>query len=223
MWCSDNTTNLVVFMKTRADSADWFDNLSIKQVTNGDVRAAFNGYFGGTLYGGTVRAGTFYGNAAGLTGLVSAVTAGVNQITVGASNITGNIVLAGSLVDVAGASITTVTVQRADYLSFQFSAPTNDYYQYSYAMPRNETSTMSKVWAQTDHGTATFSIVYAPWTQLYSVCYTNLNNVQATVTGNWYTSGWTDSVLPPSNRVGVKVLTVGATCTNLSVGVRVTY
>jgi hypothetical protein len=223
MYCSSSATNLVVKFQTTGAASDWFDDLSIKAVTNGDVRAAGVGYFGGSVYAPDYYGGNFHGNAGFLTGLVSAVTAGVNQITVGSSNIIGNINLVGSLVTASGGSITTITVSRAEYLSFQITAPTNNYYEKTWAMPRQETGTLSEVWAQTDHDTCTFSVVYAPYNVNYATCYTNLYNVNATPTGNWYSSGWTYGGLPASNKIGVKVLTVGATCTNLSVGVRLTY
>jgi len=183
-------------------------------VTNMLVNWAFTNLAINTT--GSVTALKFIGDGSGLTGVVSVVTGGVNQVTVGGSNLVGNITLNGAGVVFGGPG--TATVTQIEYIERTF-APVTANYEMIWGMPRDETLTLEKVWGKTSDFPATFSIVSQVAGDGWRVYSTNTAPIAANSSGVWCTN-FVSSTIASGSVWGIWVSDVDPRTTNLTVGIR---
>jgi len=183
--------------------------------TNGSIYVTGSLYSAGSAYvTGTVYAASFVGSGVGLTGVISAVTGGVNSVTAGGSNFTGNIVLNGTGFGYGGPG--TITVTRVDYMCRNIALATNIYEQ-SLEGPRDEEMTIVKIFAKADAYQATFNLISyptnSPWRANIT---TNIANIVAIDTGIIVTN---NIVIPAGYEWGTQIVDFDPRSTQ----VRITY
>ena len=190
---------------------------ALTQVTN-LAASAVTQSAGSITLTGTVTAAHFAGNGAGLTGVVSAVTGGVNQISVAGSNLTGNITLAGTgLVNSGG---NTVTVQRVAYITKNI-VPTTNTWDFTMEGPRDENFTLQKIWAKTDLYTCTFSLLTLSTNGLWrSTPSTLISGIVAPTTGMMIV---TNIVIPSNTTWGIQITDYDPRCQNIIVTYKGVY
>jgi len=168
---------------------------------------------------GTVTAVSFVGNGSGLAGVTAAVTGGVNEVIVGTVTNTGNITFYGARVSSAAAG--SITFTNFEYVS-KTIVPASATWDMFFEMPRDETITLVKLWAQTDAYNVTFSVVEAESNAAWRVVTTNLADVFATSDGLWATN-FTDNVIEAGHRWGIRVTDLDARTMGLTWGLKIAY
>lgn len=167
---------------------------------------------------GTITALHFVGDGSGLTGVVSVVTGGVNHVTVGGSNLTGNIVLNGTGVTLSGPG--TATVSQVEYITKNI-VPTTNIWDITLEGPRDENFTLKKIWCKADLYNCTFSLITCTtnsgWRDIPTVL---TAGIIAPSVGMMIT---TNVVIPSNTLWGIKVTDLDPRCNNLIITYKGTY
>lgn len=161
---------------------------------------------------GTVYATAYVGSGVGLTGVISAVTGGVNSITMGGSNFVGDLTIIGTGLTYTGPG--TATVYRVDYMTRNIALSTN-IYEMTMDGPRDEEMTITNIFSKSDAYQCTFDVVSAPMGSTWRADQTTLiSGVIASDTG---TTTKCHLVIPTNTEWGVKMTDFDPRTTQLRV------
>jgi hypothetical protein len=182
--------------------------------TNGTGNVASN-----LVVAGTNTAAYFVGDGSLLTGVSASTTNAVTSIVVGSSNVTGTTYFTGTRV--SSTSATNVTFSNVEYIGSTI-VPISSTWEVFWFGPRDEDITLSRIYAQAESYTVTFSVVEAASNATWRVVTTNLQSLVATSTGT-YSTNFTDTTIAAGNKLGIYVEDLDSRCNGLVFSIKITY
>lgn len=161
----------------------------------------------------TITALNFVGSGAGLTGVTASITGGVNRITVGSSNMTGNLTLTGPGVEITGNA--TTKISQIEYYSYNI-APIITSYELTWLPVFDEDCTLLKVTAKVDNYNVTFDVVTETTNAAWRTYTINSDPIVAVAQGISVSSFY-NATIPSNTMCGVRVTDLDPRSTNLLV------